>query len=220
MTVTLIAHDGWTQATNPSGALNTTGATLLVMGVSKFGSNPTPVDSYSNTWLELTEYTNALTSSIWYAANPTVGAGHTFNYGGSATTACVMAFSGIATTSPLDQQNGNASGGPATTQPGSITPSGSGYLIVTQISWNTFTGSASINDSFTITDQIGYTGSNFGAAAGYYVQPTAGAINPTWTLDSTAANVTTSIASFVATGGSGPVFVPCGRAWSQLQQMV
>ncbi len=69
--------------------IDTTGANLLIFGVSYLdGSAPTISDSKSNTWTALTATLPSTSGDIriYYAKNPTVGAGHTFSATGTGST--------------------------------------------------------------------------------------------------------------------------------------
>lgn len=203
---TIIGSTGGTAVT--TAGINTAGANLIVTGISYYGGSPgtsTPSDSKGNTWTALTLYGNTAPNNdaiqLFYCSNPTVGTGHTFT--ASATTGltypCIMvqAWSGAASSSQLDQQNGgfsNTAG--ATIQPGSITPTTNGQIIITALDASTSTNTYSIDSSFTISDSMAYNSTNSVAGAmAYFIQPTAGAINPTWTSDSVPARAA-AIASF------------------------
>jgi hypothetical protein len=95
-----------------------------------------------------------------------------------------MAFSG-ANASPFDQENGVSSG----TQPGSINPSEDGSLIIT--AHCAFGGAATVA-GFTTVSTAFAPGTNMAGGMAYYIQPTAAAINPTWSETGTLA-----IASFL-----------------------
>lgn len=190
-----------------TGSLNTTGASLVVMFVASYAAvaMPTISDSKGNTWTARTRYGPgaALSSSnFFYAQNPTVGSGHTFTATGPGINdypaICIIAFSGTATTSVYDVENGNnGSIGQSTIQPGSVTPSQNGEVVLTGVT-STDTGTVSINSGFTIADQTpNAVGLNFGGALAYKIQPTAAAVNPTWTL-SGSFDVSSSAATFKA----------------------
>jgi hypothetical protein len=205
--IALVSHLDWNGNTNTSTtstSINTTGATLLVMSIGQYiaieETAPVPSDSYGNTWTLAVRYDNPPNGAtenqaeyLFYAANPTVGTGHTFTTTVSQgyTSQQVAAFSGIVTSSPLDQTSGVYSGttGGGTLQPGSLTPSQNDCLIITnEGNFSGGTGAtASVNLGFTITNQdISTYGSFCGSALAYLVQATAAAINPTWTLSTTA----------------------------------
>ena len=167
-------------------AINTTGASLLVVGLSfDYDGGGSVSDSKSNTW-------NALTISgasggggakLFYATNPTVGSGHTFSAGASFLYASifVLAFSGAKTTSPFDQQNG-ASGDATTLATGSVTPSENNEVLVTVLEINGAGLPVSINSSFIKQESKEFSGGNaYGGSIAYLIQTTAGAVNPTWT---------------------------------------
>lgn len=198
-----------------TGAINTTGASLLIVGLSwssNSGTTPPPVtDSKSNTWTRLTaqEPTPPNTDSysvIYYAKNPTVGSGHTFTASltNSFPTIGVQAFSGVDTSSPFDVENGTAINHAFTAditsvQPGSVTPSNDGSLIVTVLSnyIDSSNSDRSINQSFTISDQLGFV-TTIAMGMAYQIQTTATARNPTWSWTNAVFLVSTAIAVFKA----------------------
>lgn len=198
-----------------TGAIDTTGATLLVRCAAYDGpATVTASDSKSNTWTGLTVRTSGGGAfhklRIWYVANPTVGTGHTFTFGGtsSAMAGCVSAWSGAKVTSPFDQQNG-AGVSSTSAAPGSITPSEDNELIIAGCS---FEGSRtlSIDGGFTITNQVNFSGgSNYGVGMAYLIQTSLAAANPSWSW-SGSADAAAAIASFKAEPVSGsviPVFM-------------
>jgi hypothetical protein len=190
-----------------SAAINTTGATLLVATVSQNTSGAPQVsvtDSYGNTWTSLTRQWSASNSGtcIYYAANPTVGADHTFTISGeSSTLAQFAAFSGVAAEGPFDVQNGAVITTSSTTiQPGSITPSQANSLIVTSVaSWSNET--QAVNDGFTVIyAQTPY----YGGASAYLVQAGGpAAVNPTWSIPTAYEPMESAIAVFKPAAGSG-----------------
>jgi hypothetical protein len=181
-----------------SSGVDTTGATLLVVTGVYYGGGTTAsvTDNKSNTWTKLTVQDNSVAANcIWYSHATTVGTGHTVTFTGDYSIAEFMAFSGVSG-SPFDKQGGNetANGTAATTfQPGSLTPSANGSLIVVGLGNNSFTGTISIDSSFTIAGQHTYnSGVNYGAATAYLIQTTAAAVDPTWTMPSTGGTYLTS----------------------------
>ena len=203
MAFSLIASYDNTTPTNVAGPLNTTGANLIVVTAQDYTSGVTLSDSYGNTWiLAVSQVGSVLQSYIYYCLNPTVGVGHTFTTTGSPYNGApsVTAWSGAATSSVLGQTNGNATS-TSTNQPGSVTPTVNGSLIVTGLYSSASTHS--INSGFTI-----YSDDNANFAAAYLIQGTAGAINPTWTL-SGATSATSTIAVFnPATTSPRGLFLP------------
>jgi hypothetical protein len=187
-----------------SPGVDTTGANFIVMNLA--GVSPgTPSDNKSNSPTCLTaQIKGGVTNRLCYFPNPTVGSGHTFTLGGTVTSLVVAAFSGVKTSSPFDQENGDnvCSANCATF---SITPSEDNELVVAGLTHETV-GSASIDASMTILDQIPLSGGvNYGGALAYIVQTSAGAISPTWTIASADA---ATIASFKSSGASAPSSVP------------
>jgi hypothetical protein len=174
-----------------TGSITTTGATLIVICISSYGLGltSTPTDSKGNTYTGLTSITGGQSRNrIFYCSAPSVGSGHTFTY--SATTSAlgihVMAFSGVSTLSPFLDETGSSSSSTNSISGGSLTPASSGALIVTGLTLENSIAGLAISSPFTIQTTNAYVnGSAMGGASGYYVQPTAAAINPTWTWTTT-----------------------------------
>lgn len=191
-----------TSTTNTVG-VNTTGATLIVIGLTYRQTQGAHVsDSKGNTWTMCTKYEGSGSQAgvvFFYCVNPTVGSGHTFNNtdgGGTSNFGGVTmyAFSGTATSSPKDQENGqfiSVLGSTAT--PGSITPSANGYVVLTTCM--NYNGSAP-------TMPTGYTGytwttaTAFAGGSGYKIQTTASAENPSWGNMNVGSNAAVNVISF------------------------
>jgi hypothetical protein len=190
--------------TATTSAIDTTGSTLMVMVVANYGvdsSTATIVDSKSNTWTALTNYVNGNSNvAIFYAQNPTVGSGHTFSCTGGYCTIFVSGWSGTATTSVFDVQNGASTSG-ASLQTGSVTPSQADSLIISGFGDNDNTA-LSIDSGFTKINQQRNNSSSTGADA-YLIQTTASAVNPTWTASGTVARAA-AIAVFKPAGSGAP----------------
>lgn len=191
----------------PSPGVNTTGSTLLLVNQCWFGSgNNAPSDTYSNTWTATTVENGGI-DNVWWYAFPTsgqVGTGHIFTCNDPNAAAQILAFSGTLQIG-IDQYAGGSLAGPsATFQPGSVTPSANGALIVSGLTWNTWADGATVDSGFTIgpfnTINGGYL---FGSYSGYLIQSTAAAVNPTWTTDSTTTQYAGSNVVFLGTGGGG-----------------
>lgn len=183
-----------------SSSIDTTGASLLVcLLANRVGTTIT--DSKSNTWTALTLYSGTGPDvNFLYAKNPTVGTGHTFTTP-NWDQAMVAAFSGVDTTAPFDVENG-ANQGAGIFQPGSITPSVAGCLVVTGICSVNFAGTGAIDSGMTIIQQNnGGSGTPEGAGFAYVVQGAAAAINPTWSSIGTSAG-SANIASFKPAAGA------------------
>jgi hypothetical protein len=197
--ITLIAHvvaqtTGGSNVT--SSAIDTTGATLLVMVTCDNGDNTAISDSKGNTWSHLTLQDSGSgggRTQLHYVVSPTVGSGHTFthNTSGHFPALAVAAFSngGI-----FDAENGNKTASATTLQPNSVTPTQDNELIIFGLG-DARTTTASVNVG-TITDQLALApGVAFAIALAYEVQTAATARNPTWTW-TTAAREQAVIATF------------------------
>jgi hypothetical protein len=217
---TLIAHtfvvcnDGSgncnTNAALTTPAINTTGADLIVAGVTFFANPPgagcfTPnviSDSKSNTWSTAKTVQNNGTSDgefdLFYVHAPTVGSGHTFSYNKECFSSIyVLAFSG-SVASPLDVTSSGSNASTETSQAsGSITPTQSGDLIIAGLLVSGPTTSTTVNSGITQADAFttAVNAQTYGTGLGYFAQSTAAAINPTWSW-STAAEAAALVASF------------------------
>lgn len=184
MTIALLTHvtaAGLNGAT--SGSIDTTGASLLVIAVA-YGGTITVSDSKSNTWTALTEYANSgQKQRIYYAANPTVGAGHTFTVSGTGVVAAFAAssWSGVDTTSPFDVGSG-ASGATLVTGAGmgsaSLTPAANGALVLDTCSHAVAVSGVAGANGFTLLDAVAFSsGVNYGLGASYVIQTTAATVS-------------------------------------------
>jgi hypothetical protein len=189
------ASTNGTSVTTPS--YNTTGATFIVI-VEAAGGSFTPTDSKGNTW---TKAVNSASfggeqSSIWYCASPSTDSSQTFSIStvNSFAALAVYAFTGGAG-GVLDKTNSGFNNGSATTvQPGSITPTTNGQLIICALAYKVGS-SATINSGFSTPLISAFaSGQHYGGAAAFLIQATAAAINPTWTT--TSGDDSASIASF------------------------
>ena len=220
MSFSLVASGGGTGdgSTVASATLDTATADLIVInlvGTSTMAGKP-PTDSNGNTWTQVASATTIAPSTVdlWYCLSPTVGAGHEFHSpaGGSYYPSMqVQAWSGAAASSALDQTNENTAASGTSLQPGSITPTQNGELIVTGVLFNSEgTTNIAINDSFDITNSYpGVTVVYYGGGIAYLVQSTAAAINPTWTW-APSMDAAAVIASFKAPSSGS--FLP---AWAR-----
>lgn len=203
-TPTLLAHisanPGGTGGT--SGAINTTGATFLVVAGSCQGTQLSGVvtDSKSNTWV-FQRYGAGTDVDVYIAVcySPIVGSGHTFTYTtGVATFPSfeVMAFNNIVTSA--FNQSAGTSGTSSTIQAGSVTPSVAKTLIIATVAINNNGGgSVSIDSSYSITDSVAFSGGlYYGSSSAYKVLSSASAQNPTWNLTNSSTGLSAGIASF------------------------
>lgn len=176
-------------------ALDTTNATLLVVGYMANRDLSTTVvsDSKGNTWHSATVYSYSDHYVTFYyswdhgGSALSVGSGHTVSvsqtgYHGALT---FVAYSGSLTTSdPYDQHNGGGGEGSSTEQPGSITPSANGSLVLLNVGiLLTSITVSSVSDSFSLMTSASLSG-EFSTTLADLIQTTAAAINPTITYSS------------------------------------
>lgn len=170
---------------NPTPAIDTTGATLLVAYLVGSGA-ATLVDSKGNTWLLAGSTSmNGSQGHLYYAIGSlNVGSGHTAQPDSGSVTAIVFAAFGGPTAPVFDQFLGTANGSsPLNT--GSLTPSEDGCLVIAGANCDP-SGSYSIDDGFTILQSnAGAGGTAYSNSMAYKVQTTAAAENPEWTTGST-----------------------------------
>jgi hypothetical protein len=175
------------------GPINTTGATLLVLAECTFTSGipMPPGDSAGNAWQALSAYGSASGGGeirLFYSYGPTTSAMHVFtdpdnDYNAMA----VLAFSGTLTgPSVFDSQTGNYETTGATVQPGSLTPTQLGELLVSfSCSGDTKATSAMIDSGFTLVQFLsgnanGTNSEDLGAA--YTLATSLAPVTPTWTF--------------------------------------
>lgn len=196
-TFTVVAHAA--VANSASGGngvtvsgVNAVGANLIIADVAN--TSPTRgsiTDSSGNTW-------HWITSSVVYGGPPwndqmaycapcTVSSSMSFTYSqsGSFPSMAILALNDSGGTPTLDQSNmapQNATG-VTSIQPGSVTPTIAGELLVTGLAQNTTSATNTINDSFIISDQtLAVSNASVGVSLAYILSGTTAAINPTWSL--------------------------------------
>lgn len=177
-----------------SGSVDTSNCTLLFACVASAATTlGTFFDSKSNTWTALTQQQGGGVTGVivrsFYAANPTVGTGHTFSVASIAGTfpsLAVVGFTGVAALSPLDAQNGVSNGTfpqvDTSQAVGSITPSAATNVMTACMAWNNAVTVVSIGSSYNITDTLTNDGNHFAISMAYKLSPS-GAQNPSfaWT---------------------------------------
>lgn len=222
MTWTLVAHT--TIPGSPTGgtsaAIDTTGANLIVWSISHITAfNPTYTDSKSNSWHQpvaaVRDGSNAVQLE-WrynYPGAIVVGSGHTFTIsGGGGNTfgsATITAWSGYVGGVFDNPSAGTGNSSSATIQPGSITPSVDGCLVLMGVEVNGGTDgwTGSINGGFTLSDQVGFvSANNFGSMQAYLIQTSAAAANPTFTLAGAATSMAAQSLWFPGVGGASHNF--------------
>jgi hypothetical protein len=191
--------------------ISTIGAKLIFITIEqRFSSGGiSPSDSAGNTWVQLFN-TNSL--GAYYAINPITSGSDTFSFnsncGGNSCSLSVLAFSDNVTA--LDKSTSADPGDSGTSvQPGSITPTQNGDLLIADLVTYGLNGSSlSINGSFNLTNFI--NSSNFVVSAdAYEIQTTAAPINPTWTIPSGESyGVAAGIAAFKVSSSPSVTPVP------------
>lgn len=191
---------GGTDSSVTTDAIDTTGASLIVVSIARdTNSNQLNFsDSKSNTWNLFAYAVQGSTSSLLYWTRATsVGSGHTFSNTGAFnfSTLAVAAFSGNAPFIITDQKS-SAGASSTTILPGSITPTQDNELVVTSLAFSGAGTPVSINGGFTETNEIDFnSGIYYGNALAYLIQTSAAAANPTWTRTNSSPLAST-IASF------------------------
>lgn len=202
---TLIANvgTGGSASTVTSGAIDTTGADLLVVVVSTYnnGSFAGVSDSKTNTWTDETEFSeNFITTRISWSIPSSVGTSHTFTCSPTNRypSICVLAFSG-ANATQRDQVSTGGDGNPW--KPGALTATNNDSLYVTGAGQDVNGANFSVDAGYTETDEVPYSsGNHVGCAAAYFIQSGSPASkDPAWTSTgspggSTAAHITFNIA--------------------------
>lgn len=188
-----------------TGAIDTTGANLIVVISGAVSATPSITDSKSNSWTDLTVYGSTLTGHISYSSPSSVGSGHTFTANGSGNPClAVMAFSG-SVGSPFDgaENGGNTAAGMSQAS-GNVTPSTTGCLVVTGLIYNVDPNTVSVTAPFTpaTVGIAAVSGLTFGAYFSHEIQTSIVSRNPTWSLSTAPSFMTVPIAVF-SSGGSG-----------------
>lgn len=187
-------------------AIDTLGANLIVVGVTKESGTISVSDDQGNTYTLVDSITNSVDSIrqafLYYVAAPTVSSSHTFTITcTAAAAACVCAYSGAAA-SPLDQQDTEQGVFSSTFTFTSLTPTEDGELLFTVLADSCTGGGPSIDESYTIQNTIAeVTGNtNSGISVADKIQTTAATTDPTWTtINSLTCGV---LATFKAASGA------------------
>ncbi len=213
MSFTLLSHLGFIGGPNggTSSGIDTTGASVLIWHVSGYNQLPSTLsDSYNNDWVQVETVLSTYSGGgyrVTYIAFPApsqIGTGHTFTALGSSQfiSFCVAAFGGTCGFAGFTHAN---SGFVTSMQAGSTTPPMNGCLLIAGLSMtNGISGAVGIDSSFSIIDQVAYSyGTYFGSALAYYVQPTAAAVNPTWSWTGSAGVAADLLVIIPTTSGGG-----------------
>lgn len=202
MAISLLTSTSFSTGSAPvtSSAINTSGASLLIITASNYLPTNTTItisDSQSNSWTLVTCGSAAIQSgNVFYVMSPSTSTSHTFSVTSSNNYAGVQisAWSGTAALQSSTQIETYAA---STLQPGSITPSTTGCLL---LAYNVFAGGASgtvpygtVNDSFTSYNPINSVfGTSVGSFPCYLIDSSSTAINPTFTENAAFATANTN----------------------------
>jgi hypothetical protein len=186
---------------------NTTGANLLIAVGCGVSADPTISDSKGNSWTAIHAVLQddyAARMRAWYSLGGTVGSGHTATVGAATAPACIMlAFSGVATSSALDQVDTNLGYGSDISpfEAGDITPTAANSVLIAV--HGGFINISSINESYTIEEEITESaGVTLHIAVAYKIQGAAAQTTPDWTMESFGA-MSGSAFNFLEAGGGG-----------------
>ena len=212
--ITFVVSTSVANGTTP--AINTTGASLIVIVTSGYQAAATVADNMNNTWHTLNTYNSFdgyRYEQIYYAYNPTTSPTQTFTCsgGGGGFPGCVVsAWSGTLTTAAVfDAQNGSSTVNNVTSiNTGSVTPVSTNELLIAGLSgtacWTNGTPTTDNNFS-TISQDQAATGCGLGeyAYASYLIDPSAAPINPAISWSGNQYSLAATIAAFLpASGGA------------------
>lgn len=183
-----------------TGAIDTTGADLLVVAVANgngaVGASDVS-DSKGNTWTALSSYAPSSGIRLFYCKPTSVGSGHTFSQStGSFASIAAIAFSGTKSSSPFDQQNG---GGGTTTprRTNHISPTEDFELVLTACGTDAVTSDPdTVSGGFTLDVHVARSGNRDGVGIAFTVQTTSVTKNPQWAPSTGSTINALAIASF------------------------
>lgn len=211
------SNPGGNGTTYTTTAFDSTGANLLIIATTRYNfAGPIVIsDSKSNTWTALTAYENNTSAGgvqLYYCQPTSVGSGHTATISGSSALyggLTFMAFSGAAASSITDGEVGQAVPADSTfVQPGSLTPTAYGDL---HILGAKFVSTLQSLDIGTLTGQwVHEAGVRYGGAHAYYINPSNGALDPTFTVSPSERWSATQVAFKAA-----PPPAPAKNIWRQ-----
>ncbi len=169
-----------------SANIDTRSCNFLLLAVS-LGTLKTAAvsDSKGNTWTALTNNDPGVFNCLrnYYCVNPIVDIAHNFTVGGGAfnQSGSVVGYSGVSN-SPINQQANGNSVFANTTQPGPITPTLNGSLLICSFG-DAKVGVYTVDSGFSIADAQQFSPGNFyGCAIADLIQVHTAGVNPTWTI--------------------------------------
>lgn len=215
MAISILAHIGAASQDNHSvttaGApKDTTGASLILLATAATSLPLVPQDNLGNIYTPITPSEGGVLQ-VWECQNPINGPGHFWSMAGNPFTdpsICVLVLAGTLDNA-LDQQSGGTGA-----QPGSITPSEDGEIVITAMACNGVP--AGVDSGFTVSDSVS-SSSAVGLALATQIQTAAAAENPTWSVVGGSTLEATFIASFKANPSpppppSGPLTLTCASS--------
>ncbi len=204
LVATSSATAGGSSVTTP--AINTTGASLIVVVGSTNAGTSTVSDNKSNTWHVLSTWAGGNNDiQIFYAYTPTTSSTQTFTItsvgSGNYPSLVVSAWSGtLATSAVFDTQNGSSTTNSVTSfGTGSITPASMGELLIGGLGMGPCTAptNISLSPGFSILGSNGVTGCQGEAvSSAYLIDSSTNAIGPQWSWSPIVGGVVTDIAAF------------------------
>lgn len=199
-----VAKGGTGAGSGTSAAIDTTGATLIVIALINVFAPDAVADSQVNTWVPLTGIFpgSSRVLQAFYCIAPSTSAAHTFSGGNAAAAIAVAAFSNTPGSDSPSESAGAGSGG-TTVQPGTLTPGAANNLMIAYMGGDADT-SIAVNGVFAIAAQsLDVPSTHEGIAIAYVIQTAATAQNPTWTVGSNGAVIAAGMAEFIENGGGG-----------------
>lgn len=195
------------QSTTTTSGINTTGATLIWVGlVYQVGSTCTISSSPSNTFSSGSLYgsSGAIGSKAFWVFSPSTGSSQTFTMTG---TNCYGAFNVVAVSGTFggtaEGQNGATASSPATSiQPGTTSSltGAPNEICLSEVGISNTYSALGINSSFASPlDAQPYNGSgniHEGGAASYLVPSSSTALDPTWSWTGSTGNSVATIVCF------------------------
>jgi hypothetical protein len=176
-TVAAVSASPGSSCSATTAAIDTSGASILVVAVTTQGLSGTVSDSEGNTWTALTQSAGGSTaiSRLYYCLSPSTSASHTFTVSSLAYPVIyALAASGVTTYEEEDVVGGTAA---SSTSGCSVAGTYAESLVVSAIQiWTSNTGA--MDSGFTTIQTDFSSGINYGAAFAYKV--TATPISPTW----------------------------------------
>ena len=189
------AGGGWTAP------FDSTGATLLVVGITSWGSgNPinNVADNYANTFTGLTvRVTGTARHRIYYCISPVTGPGHTVWASGAGNTYPIIIASAFAGSEIYHSESGATAASGASIASGIVTPPSNGALIFTGVAVANAGSTNTLSPAgFTLTHRNQASGGPNGSA-GWLVQAVAAGIDPTWAFSPAQGAQTVNTAVFL-----------------------